>query len=60
MELDDMRDGFNTLLSAWITAKYSGTESEKENLSKRIGDFDRLWEEFKQEHAGDDINPDHI
>lgn len=55
-----MRDGFNTLLSAWITVKYSGTESEKENLSKRIGEFDRLWEEFKQEHAGDDTNPNHI
>jgi hypothetical protein len=46
-------------LAASISAKYGGSEKEKEHMLEKLEEFDKFWEEFKNEQqsrTGDESN----
>ena len=49
MNLDELRDKWTTFLAASISAKYGGGEKENEHMLEKLEEFDKFWEEFKNE-----------
>lgn len=54
MDIEKLRQQFTVLLSAGITAEYSKkytTSKEEENkLKEKIKEFDKIWQQFKDEY----------
>lgn len=48
MDIQELRDKWTTFLSAGICAKY-GSEKDREHLLEEMKEFDKFWEEFKNE-----------
>jgi hypothetical protein len=49
MDINELRDKWTTFLSASISVKYGGGEKEKEHMLEKLEEFDKFWEEFKNE-----------
>lgn len=49
MDINELRDKWQEFLATGISAKY-GT-SEKGELAKQIEEFDKFWEEYKNEQS---------
>ena len=49
MDINELRDKWTTFLAASISAKYGGSEKEKEHMLEKLEEFDKFWEEFKNE-----------
>lgn len=48
MDIDSLRNSFTILLSATITAKYSKSEADKENMLSKLKDFEENLTKFRQ------------
>lgn len=51
MELDELRDKWTAFLSASISAKYGNSEKDKECMIEKLQEFDKIWEEYKNEQS---------
>ena len=48
MDIQELRDKWTIFLSAGICAKYGG-EKDREHMLEKLEEFDKFWEEFKNE-----------
>ena len=51
MDINELRDKWTTFLAASISAKYGGSEKEKEHMLEKLEEFDKFWEVFKNEQS---------
>jgi hypothetical protein len=51
MDINDLRDKWTAFLSASISAKYGGSEKEKEHMLEKLQEFDKIWEAYKNEQS---------
>jgi len=51
MELNELREKWQEFLSASISAKYSKTDKDSEEMKIKLEEFDKFWEVFKNEQS---------
>ena len=49
MDINELRNIWNLLLSAGIENKYEHSKNSNENLLEKIKEFDVIWKQYKED-----------